>query len=254
VAGNAVYIQPDTSGQHLFYASYGDNEAAVYPIGIDGLVRPKFTWKATTQSHPHSIGARPHHPSLVVVPDTGSSIVQTYYFDNQAGSLSLASTTAMPDKTGQRHFVFGEQHFFTVNETASSVTAYKYAGKDGSFKPQQTLSTLPSAHEGHNSCADIHFTPDSRFLYVSNRGHDSIAGFALASNERPLTFLGTTATEHTPREFAIDPAGSYLYAAGQKSGNVAAYKIHNDGNLERFATYAVGKNPTWVLATTISRP
>ena len=124
----------------------------------------------------------------MVIPNTGSSIVQTYHFDANAGKLALKTTTQLPERTGQRHFAFHDQTLYTVNETASSVTRYTYAQATG-FEAQQTLSTLPDDFEGKNSCADIHVTPDGRFLYASNRGHNSLAAYAIAGGA--LTFLET---------------------------------------------------------------
>lgn len=253
VAGSPVYIQPDSTGRHLFYASYGDDEAAVYPIEKDGIVQASATWKAATKSHPHSIGAHPQHPNFVVIPNTGSSVVQPYQFDSKAGTLTLLDEIIVEPETGPRHFAFNEDHFYTVNETASSVTAYSFTASEG-LKTLHTISTLPDGFEGSNSCADIHITPDGSFLYATNRGHDSLAAYAIQNGSGELIFLDTFPTEKTPREFDIDPAGRYLYAAGQGSGRLAAYRIQKDGALEPFATYEVGKNPTWVLATAITRP
>jgi 6-phosphogluconolactonase len=135
------------------------------------------------------------------------------------------------------------------NERGSSVTAYAFDEKTGTLTPGRTVSTLPADFTGNNTCADIALTPDARFLYASNRGHDSLAGFMVDEKTGALTPIGQFATEKTPRSFSIDPAGRFVYAAGQGSGKLAAYRLDaKSGALERFDTYEVGKEPAWVQA------
>jgi 6-phosphogluconolactonase len=113
---------------------------------------------------------------------------------------------------------------------------------------KQTLATLPADFKGTNACAEIRLHPSNRFLYVSNRGHDSIARFQIDQNTGAMTSLGQTPTEKTPRSFDIDPSGKFLFAAGESSGRLAAYRIDAaSGDLERVATYEVGKMPWWVM-------
>ena len=114
-------------------------------------------------------------------------------------------------------------------------------------RPFQTLSTLPADFDGQNTCAQIHMTPNGQFLYAANRGHDSIACFAVEPSTGGLTSLGQQPSEPIPRTFGIDPQGRYLYAAGQGSDRLAAYRIAPDGTLRPLATYEVGKRPMWVM-------
>jgi 6-phosphogluconolactonase len=112
----------------------------------------------------------------------------------------------------------------------------------------QTLSSLPEDFQKPNSCAHLEITPSGRFLYAANRGHDSLAGYAVDAETGILTSLGQTSTEATPRSFNISPNGKFLYAAGQSSGKLAAYRLNSKtGELTRFATYSVGERPWWVL-------
>ena len=113
--------------------------------------------------------------------------------------------------------------------------------------PLHTLSTLPAGYTKANSCADLEITPDGKFVYCSNRGHDSLAGFAVDAETGRLTALGQTPTEKTPRNFDIDPTGNYVFAAGQDSGRLASYRLGTDGKLTPLAVYEVGKSPSWVL-------
>jgi 6-phosphogluconolactonase len=117
----------------------------------------------------------------------------------------------------------------------------------------QTLSTLPDDFKGTNACAEIKIHPTGRFLYVCNRGHDSIAAFTIDGDGK-LTALGQFPTEKTPRSFDIDPSGKYLFAAGEPSGKLAGYRINaKSGELTRFATHDVGKMPWWVMAVELKR-
>jgi len=136
------------------------------------------------------------------------------------------------------------------------VTAYHLDPATGTLTPFQTLSTLPTGFKGQNTCAQIHLTPSGQALYVANRGHDSIACFAVDARRGDasrgdatgaLTALGQQPTEPTPRTFGIDPQGRFLYAAGQGSGRLAAYRIDAQGTLEPLDRYDVGERPMWVL-------
>jgi 6-phosphogluconolactonase len=114
------------------------------------------------------------------------------------------------------------------------------------------VSTLPDGVPGgDNTCADIHITPDGAHLYVSNRGHDSLAAFAVSGNGSTLTSRGHTETEARPREFEISPRGRYLFAAGRDSNMMASYTRQNDGQLVPGPVYDVGTEPLWVLAVEI---
>jgi 6-phosphogluconolactonase len=141
---------------------------------------------------------------------------------------------------------------YVVNEQGGSITMYHAILNPINWllESKQTLSTLPADFKGTNACAEIRLHPSHRFLYVSNRGHDSIAAFRIDKETGELTSLGQTPTEKTPRSFDVDPSGKFLFAAGESSGKLAAYRVNEvSGCLERTATYEVGKMPWWVMAT-----
>jgi 6-phosphogluconolactonase len=138
---------------------------------------------------------------------------------------------------------------YFVNEKNSSVSAYRLDQATGTLEAFQTLSTLPDtfSDRDNNTCADIEVTPSGRFLYASNRGHDSLAAYAIDSDSGGLTMLGTFATQQTPRSFTIDPDGKFLIAAGQGNGRLASYRIASEtGKLESLETLDVGADPAWV--------
>ena len=132
------------------------------------------------------------------------------------------------------------------------MTAYHFDVSTGTLSPFQTVSTLPDDFDGRNSCAQIQITPSGQFLYAPNRGHNSIAGFAVEAATGQLTPIGHFPTEPVPRAFSIDPTGNFLYAAGLESGRLAAYRIdQTTGTLSHLETYAVGERPMWVLITNL---
>jgi 6-phosphogluconolactonase len=137
---------------------------------------------------------------------------------------------------------------YSSNEQGNSVTVYTYESNKGNLHPIQTVSTLPKGYDGQNSCSQIQITPNGKFLYAPNRGHNSIAGFRVNLNNGHLSPIAQTPTEAVPRAFSIDLQGTFLYAAGLETGKLAAYRIDQEsGELEPNNVYDVGKGPMWVL-------
>jgi 6-phosphogluconolactonase len=251
-----VYLSTDRAGKFLLSAAYSEGKVLVHAIGKDGTLHgsPAAVGNAalveiTTAKMAHAIVPDPSD-KFVFVPHTGPNVIFQFLFDAKTGKLmpnAVPKVQAPPDAQ-PRHLCFHPKKniAYTSNEKGGSVTAYQFDPDKGQLTPLQTLSTLPKDFKGNNTCADIHMTPSGHFLYVSNRGHDSLAGFAVDQETGKLTALGQTATEKMPWSFAIDPSGQFLYAAGRDSGKVAAYRIDKTGGLKRFATYDVGKGPAWV--------
>lgn len=251
VEGNPVYVAVDPSGRYLLTSYYSDGKAAVYRLAADGMVEPMATAVVATQKNPHCILPHPQQP-FVYVPNTGADVVLQYRLDGQTGALQPAEKHEVPNVAGSgpRHAFFhpSQPWLYVVNEKDSSVTLFEVQKKNGALTQRQKLSTLPEGFSGGNTCADIEVTPDGKYLYASNRGHDSLAMFAIDAKSGHLTSLGQVATEKTPREFAIDPSGKFVYSAGQGSGRLAAYRLDaSTGKLQQFATYEVGASPAWVL-------
>ena len=155
-----------------------------------------------------------------------------------------------PGEVGPRHFCFHPHRdiLYFSNEQGSSVTAYRFNTSAGTLTAMQTVSTLPDGYTGPNSCAQIRIAPSGRFLYAPNRGHNTIAGFAVDASTGLLTPTGHTPAEPIPRAFNLDPDGKFLYAAGLESGRLTAYRIDaGTGGLEPLMTAPVGTRPMWVL-------
>jgi 6-phosphogluconolactonase len=174
-----------------------------------------------------------------------------FRFDAATGKLSDAGrATGGQTGAGPRHLAIhpSQKFAFSSDETGNSITLYSLDAEEG-LKPLKTISTLPDSFGGKNTTADVKVHSSGKFVWVSNRGHDSLAGYRFDESKAELTALGRTPTEKTPRSFDLDPTGKYLFAAGEGSGKLAAYKVDPaTGKLEQTETYDVGKSLTWVLA------
>jgi 6-phosphogluconolactonase len=231
------HLTTDPSGKWLIVANYGSGNTTVYPIGGDGSLGAATDNVQHVGSGPHPRQRGPHAHAAVFDPagqrlavcDLGVDLTLLYRLDTAAGKLLPNGTAAVaPAGGGPRHIVFSADSRFAYvnNEIGSSVTAYAYDAAHGSFTALQTLSTLPDGFSGDNTTAEIALHPAGRFLYVSNRGHDSIACFAVDGQSGALRALGQVPTQgRNPRNFAIDPSGAFLYAANQNTDTIVQFRI-----------------------------
>jgi 6-phosphogluconolactonase len=257
---NPVYISIDKTGKFLLSAYFSANKAAVYEINLDGSLKSTVVQSISTGTgtNPHAILTDPSNKYLYLTNMTGNRIDQ-FRFDALTGTfiaLSPASITP-PSTLGPRHFTFypSTNIVYVANELGNSVTAYHYDVNTGQLSDFQSITTSPVNYSAANKPADIHLTPDERFLYVSNRGHESIAAFAVNQTNGTLSSIGYYFTTTSPREFDIDPTGNFLYSAGESSNNLAWYRINKQtGVLDSISTIEVGKVPSWVLCTEIISP
>ena len=262
-----AHISVDKEGRFLLTAYYVDGQVTVHTIADDGSLskQPKQTVK--TKEKAHAIVLDPREMA-VLIPHTGPNVIYALWWHRRSGEIATPSVGPKlfetPKNSGPRHLVFhptleirggvdaDAEVAYVVNEQGGSITMYHAILNPINWllESKQTLSTLPADFKGTNACAEIRLHPSHRFLYVSNRGHDSIAAFRIDIKTGELTGLGQTRTEKTPRSFDVDPSGKFLFAAGESSGKLAAYRINEaSGLLERTATYEVGKTPWWVMAT-----
>ena len=245
------YLATDKTGRFLLSAHYGAGIAAVHPIDDNGLVRdPPVEWRQTApKAHWMETDASNR---FAFVPHVGqSNAIFQFRFDENTGRLTPNTPPRVAGGAGQgpRHLAFHPKQSIVYgdNEQGSSVTAYRFDAETGLLEPFQTLSTLPKEFSGENSTAQIHIHPEGRFLYVSNRGHDSIACFAADPQTGALSSLGQEPSEKTPRAFNLDPGGRFLFAAGLDTGRLASYRIGPDGRLESLRIFVLGQGPMWVL-------
>ena len=257
--GDPVHISTDKTGKFLLSAYYYQKTAAVHSIGEDGsLADPPVVWRETAVGA-HYIQTDPANryafvPHIAEGSMTGANAIFQFRFNAETGNLTpLSPTRTNPrEPDGPRHICFhpNRDFVYSSNEQGNSVTVYTFDSDKGNLYPIQTVSTLPSGYEGKNSCSQIQITPDGRYLYAPNRGHNSIACFRVNPDNGQLTAIGQVATEAVPRAFSIDPQGSFLYAAGLETGKLASYRINQDnGELEPMDVYDLGKGPMWVLIT-----
>lgn len=249
------YIATDRSGRFVFSAYYEGAHAAVHAIGTDGVaVGPPIEWRATARGA-HCMQADPSNRFVFVphIAGNGPNAIFQFRFDAQTGHLTPNTPAQVsPERLdGPRHFCFhpSKDMVYVSNEQGCSVTAYAFDSTNGTLSALQTVSTLPAeGFAGHNSCSQIQIAPSGKFLYAPNRGHNSIAGFAVDATTGLLTALGQTPSETIPRAFSLDPTGAFLYAAGLESGRLAAYRVEqNTGALQPLDIYPVGARPMWVL-------
>ena len=257
--GDPVHISTDKTGKFLLSAYYYQKTAAVHKIGDDGsLTDPPVVWRKTDIGA-HYIQTDPANkyafvPHIARGSLTGANAIFQFRFDEDKGTLTPLSPTRANNREeeGPRHICFhpDKNIVYSSNEQGNSVTVYVYDADKGNLHPVPTVSPLPSGYNGPNSCSQIQITPNGRFLYAPNRGHNSIACFTVNPDNGYLSPIGQTATEAVPRAFSIDPQGSFVYAAGLETGRLASYRIDQDnGSLNAGDVYDVGKGPMWVLIT-----
>jgi 6-phosphogluconolactonase len=197
----------------------------------------------------HAIATDPGN-QFVFVPHVAPNAVYQFRFDAAKGTLTEAGRAlGGSPKAGPRHLAFHPTQplAFSSDESGSSITSYWFEAGSG-LRVGQTLSTLPQDFKGANTTAEVKVHPSGKFVWVSNRGHDSLAGFAI-DNSGKLTALGQTPTEKTPRSFDITPDGRYAFGAGEGSGKLAVFQVDlTSGKLTRLHTLDVGKSLSWVMA------
>jgi 6-phosphogluconolactonase len=233
------YVTLDRNGKYVLVANYTGGNVAVFAVLDDGRLggASAFVQHARNSAnadrkggpHAHSIDLSPDN-RFALVDDLGLDELLVYRFDGGKGSLTPNDPkfAKLPDGAGPRHFAFhpSGKFAYVVNEMQSSVTVFSYGAKNGALQTLQTISTVPKDFPGHNDDAEVQVHPSGKFLYASNRGHDSIAVFAIDGHKGTLTLVQDVPTQgKTPRSFEIDPTGSLLFAANQASNNIVIFRI-----------------------------
>lgn len=238
----AAYVGCDRSGRWLLVANYRmgadglrpPQAVVVYPIAPDGGLGPPAASVGHTGSGPHPTRQDGPHPHCalaspdnrhVLVADLGIDRIMVYRFDAATGALAPAAQpfAALPPGSGPRHLAFDPagRRLYAISELANTVTVFAWDAASGGLAPVQTVSTLPARWQGESHCSDLQFSPDGRFLYGANRGHDSIAVFAVDPVSGRLTPAGQYPTlGRTPRQFTPDPSGRFLLIANQNADAV----------------------------------
>jgi 6-phosphogluconolactonase len=248
----------DRAGKNVLVANYGSGSVAVLPVAADGrLGEPSEVVQHSGKSvhperqkgpHAHCVTLDPEN-RFAFVCDLGLDKVMAYRFDAARGKLSANNPAFVATKpgAGPRHMVFRPDGRFAyvLNEMNSTVSAYAYDAKAGALKELQTLRTLPEHYDGPNSCAEIDIHPSGKFLYVSNRGHNSVVLFGVDGSAGTLTFVEEQGTGgKSPRHFGIEPSAKHLVIANQGSDSLLVCRIDaGNGRLKPSGVFAEAPLP-----------
>jgi len=241
------HLVVDRSGRSVLAANYGGGSVCALRIRDDGSLGAMSAFvqhhgssaekSRQSEPHAHSINVDPEN-RFACAADLGVDKVLVYRFDSEQGTLAANDPPAaeVTPGSGPRHFAFhpSGRFAYVINELASTVTAFTWDALAGKLAEIQTISTLPAGPVAGNSTAEVSVHRSGRFLYGSNRGHDSIAVFRIDQESGRLTHVENEPTGgKTPRNFAIDPTGTFLLAANQATENIVVFRIDEDsGALE----------------------
>jgi len=239
VGSGACHLVVDRSGKNVLVANYGSGSAACLPIEADGRLRPDSSFiqhKGSGSNPDRQAGPHAHSINLdaaghfAVVADLGLDKVFIYRFDASRGTLAPNEPpfAKVAPGSGPRHFAFhpGGRFGYVIAEMANTVTVFTYDSDKGSLTEIQTIATLPEDFKGTSYTAEVQVHPSGKFLYGSNRGHDSIAIFAIDPATGKLSTVGFEPTQgKNPRNFAIDPTGACLLAENGDSSTIVVFRI-----------------------------
>ena len=244
--GSPCHLVVDASGQYVLAANYGGGSVCMMPLRDDGGVEEASDFVQHVGSSVHARQSEPHAHSINIdpgnrfafAPDLGLDKIMMYELDLDLGKLRPHTTqpyAETPGGSGPRHLAFlpNRRLAYVINEIDNTITAFNFDESTGTLQTVETVSTLPDDFSATSGTADIHVEPSGRFLYGSNRGHDSIAIYAIDPVSGRLQTRGHVATGGAaPRNFAIDPSGNFLLVANQSTDDIRTFRIHpEDGSL-----------------------
>lgn len=248
--GSMAYIATDRTGKYLLAASYPAHKVTVSPIGAKGVVGATQQSIATDQ-HAHAIITDSTNKYVFHTSLGGDSVYQQK-FDAKTGKLSPNDppTVKVNAKAGPRHLIFSpnKKFVYLLNELDATVYAFPYDAAKGTMKKEvQTISAMPKGSTAKAWAADIHITPDGKYLYASERTTSTLTGYKVDPAKGTLTLIDSFPTEKQPRGFAIDPSSKYLFSAGQASNTLAVHAIDpKTGTLTKLKDMPAGKKPDWI--------
>jgi len=251
LADSVCYMNVDDSGKSLISVSHSGNKVLNNVIDGEAIVRSEIRQLIPDIHKAHSIlfGI---DSKCVYVAALGDNQIRHFRFDGPSGLLTNAEPNGVfaPDGAGPRHLALHPQleTLYCLNETNGTIDTYQI-DQGGSLRHLHTISARPPAAESrlNERAADIHVTPNGRFLFTSERSHDTLAGFSIDQITGTPTHMGSWPTEAAPRGFLIHPNSQFLYCAGHLSGHIAVYSIDNDsGQLTLRSRTEAGSGPNWL--------
>jgi 6-phosphogluconolactonase len=266
-----TYVSVHPSGKHILVANYYGGSFAVLPILSDGRLASATDVKQDTQPtgpihatsgppgsfaisghdrpHAHMIKADPSG-NFVLGSDLGTDTIHIWRLNQQTGKLDAIGGVSVPAGDGPRHFAFhpNGRWFYSLQEEASTLILFDFDGLAGTLKARQQVSTLPSGFAGTNFTSEVRVSGDGKFLYATNRLHDSIAVFSIGVSGE-LTFASETWTRGDyPRSFTIDPSGKYIYCCNQRADAITCFRVNRaTGSLTFTNRYTAVGTPSIIV-------
>ncbi len=251
-----AHLITDRSGRFLLTAYYSGGGATVHRLGDDGSIQ-ELVERVETGPKAHAVLADPSNRFVIVPHVCPTNKTFQFRFDCETGQLTPNDPPELvppDDETGPRHICLRPQGdvAYIINEQGNTATAHRFDTDRGTLEIFQHVSTLPADyHAEGGSCAHIEVHPSGKWAYCSNRGHDSIVGFDIAT-DGSLSPFGHFPVPSSPRSFNIDPTGTYLYCAGESAHKMRSFRVDaKSGELSALEDYDVGRQPYWVMVTTL---
>lgn len=242
-----AHVSVDPLGRYVYVSNYSEGNLSVFQINEDGSLSEAVdivhhegsSVNEMRQNNPHVHAVDPSKDGrFIYVSDLGIDKIMIYDVHETNGTLNPAepASAASTPGSGPRHFTIhpNGEFAYSAEEMSSTVTVFDVDQSTGALEEVQRLSMLPEEFEGSSSAADIHISPDGRFLYASNRGHDSLVIYSINETTGELTLKGHESTRGShPRNFMIDDRGEYLFVANRDDDNVVIFRVDQEtGDLE----------------------
>jgi 6-phosphogluconolactonase len=252
-SANGGYVSVHPSGKYLLSSYYSAGNVMVHRIHEDGTLSE--VQQIETDANAHAVVTDPSGQFLFV-PHTRPNKIFQFRLNASTGKLTPNDPPILfrKENTGPRHLWFHPTsgQAYGSNEQDSSITSYELDSRQGTLSVIETLSSLPGKFSEQNATADIEVHPSGKFVYIANRGHNSIASFTIDDNDGTLTFLEHTSVEPVPRSFNITPDGQFLIAAGQRSNKLRVFRIESNGELTHTQTLQAEGSPWWVVSQPVN--
>ncbi len=244
------YVSVHPSQEFLLTSYYAAGQVSVHSIRRDGMISEDPIQKIKTDNNAHA-AVSDATGDFLFVPHTRPNKIFQFRVDSTTGKLSSndPSFLSRNANTGPRHLWFHPHsgRAYGSDEQGSSISSYELHSNEGTLSLVETLSSLPSGFKDQNSTSDIEVHPSGKFVYIANRGHNSIAGFAIDDRSGKMTRIGHYAVDPVPRSFNITPQGDFIIVAGQRTRSLKVFRIAGSGELVPTQTIQIDGDPWWIV-------